>query len=135
MKTTVKLFVILLALVMQAGTVCADGEGTPLTLTISSGPKAGNINGPRRAPARPRPLYIDIFLNEVERCLSLYDPEGSTITYNIYNEDEDTVACGTISFANQPEATISLDSLEDGIYYLEVVLNGTTYSGEFGLEE
>lgn len=136
MKKSLKLIVILLAVVMQAVPVCADDNGgTPLQLYSLRTPKVGDNIGPRRAPARPTPLYIDIFLNEEDRALELYDPEGSTITYYIYNEDDDEMCSGTICFAQQEEAVISLASLPDGIYYLEIVLDGTTYEGEFGLEE
>lgn len=134
MKTTFKLFVILFVLALQATPVCADGNGTPLKLTLKSGPKVGNNPGPRRAPARPAPLFMDIFLNMEDRTLEFYNPAGSTITYYIYNEDDDEMCGGTISFAQQDEASVSLSSFPDGIYYLEIVANGTTYECEFGLE-
>ena len=135
MKTTFKLFVILFVLAsLQATPVCADDNGTPLCLTLKSGPKTGNNPGPRRAPARPTPLYMDIFLNMEDHTLDLYNPAGNTITYYIFNEDDDEMCSGTISFAQQDEATVSLASFPDGIYYLEIVVNGTTYECEFGLE-
>lgn len=138
MKTAVKVFAILLALTMQVTNVCADDDnGTPVYLFKTGDghlPISGNP-GPRRAPAAPRPLYIDVMLSEDGSCLSLYDPEGSTITYSITNEDDEEVAEGTISFAGQPNATISLEGLECGFYTLEVVLNGSTYRGGFELEE
>ena len=138
MKTVLKFFVILFALAMQVSPVCADGNdgGTPIPLCPKNnpGPITGNA-GPRRAPARPQPLCIDVYLSEDGSSLNLYDPQGNTISYTIYNEDEDEVAAGTISFVGQPNASISLDSFDYGIYYLEIVLNGVTYEGEFGLEE
>ena len=136
MKTPVKFLFVLLALCMQATTVFADGDGTPIYLfTPPSNPPIGGNAGPKRAPVRPRPLYIDVFLSEDNSCLNLYDTEGSTITYYIYSEDDEEVATGTISFVGQEEATISLQSLEPGIYYLDIVLDGVTYEGEFGIEE
>ena len=134
MKTTFKLFVILFVLALQATPVCADGNGTPLTPTVKSGPKIGNNPKPTRAPARHTPLYIEIFLNMEDRTLEFYNPAGSTITYYIYNEDDDEMCGGTISFAQQDEASVSLSSFPDGIYYLEIVVNGITYECEFGLE-
>ena len=132
MKTAVKVFAILLALTMQVTNVCADDDnGTPVYLFKTGDghlPISGNP-GPRRAPAAPRPLYIDVMLSEDGSCLSLYDPEGSTITYSITNEDDAEVAEG------QPNATIALEGLGSGLYTLEVVLNGTTYRGEFEIEE
>lgn len=136
MKKTLKLFVILLALAMQASPVCADDNGTPLFLyNLKTGPKTNNNAGPRRAPARPTPLYMDIFLNMEEHTLELFDPEGNAITYYIYNENDEEMCGGTISFAGQEEVIISLESLTTGIYYLEIVLDGTSYVGEFGLED
>ena len=135
MKTTFNLFVILFVLAaLQATPVCADDNGTPLCLTLKSGPKTNNNVGPRRAPARPTPLYMDLFLNMEDRTLDLYNPAGNTITYYIFNEDDDEMCSGTISFAQQDEASVSLASFPDGIYYLEIVVNGTTYECEFGLE-
>ena len=138
MKTVLKFFVILFALAMQVSPVCADGNngGTPVPLRPKSdpGPITGNA-GPKRAPAHTQPLCIDVYMSEDGSSLSLYDPQGNTITYTIYNEDEDEITAGTISFVGQPYASISLDSFDYGIYYLEIVLNGVTYEGEFGLEE
>ena len=136
MKTAMKILAILFALVMQVSYVHAE-NGTPVYLfkTSTDHPPITSNPGPRRVPAAPRPLYIDITLSEDGSCLNLYDPEGSTISYSITNEDEDVVAAGTISFVGQPYATISLESLDYGLYTLEVVLDGTTYMGEFGLEE
>lgn len=134
MKTSLKFFVIVLALFMQVSIVCAY-EGTPVYLYSLRTPKTGNIAGPRRTAAKPRPLYMDIFLDEDNRCLNLSDPEGNTITYYIYNEDEQVVASGTISFAEQETATISLETLGYGLYTLNIILDDTTYSGDFGLEE
>lgn len=137
MKTVLKFFVILLALAMQVSPVCAeDGNGTPVLLRPKNdpGPITGNA-GPRRSPAHYSSLNIDIFLSEDGSSLNLYDPLGNTISYTIYNEDDDEVAAGTISFLGQPNASISLESFDEGIYYLEIVLNGVTYEGEFGLEE
>lgn len=134
MKTSLKFFVIVFALFIQVSMVCAY-EGTPVYLYSLRTPKIGNNAGPSRAPAKPRPLYIDIFLDEDNRCLNLSDPEGNTITYYIYDEDEQEVASGTISFAEQETAIISLETLGYGLYTLNIVLDGTTYSGDFGLEE
>lgn len=137
MKTTMKLFVILLTLVMQVSNVCADdNSGSPVFLTKSKNdPIIGGNAGPRRAPARPRPLYLEIFLSEDGSSLNLYNPDGNTITYSIINEDDQEVAAGTISFAGQPNASISLETLDYGIYFLQIVANDVTYEGEFGLEE
>ena len=135
MKTTLKFFVILLALVMQASAVCAENNATPVYLYSSRSPKIGNNVGPKKAPARPRLLDMEITLNEEGQCLDLYDTEGSTITYYIYDEDDQEVLSGTISFAAQPNASISLESLGYGLYTLEIVLDGTSYLGEFGIEE
>lgn len=137
MKTTMKLFVILLTLVMQVSNVCADdNSGSPVFLTKSKNdPIIGGNAGPRRAPARPCPLYLEIFLSEDGSSLNLYNPDGNTITYSIINEDDQEVAAGTISFAGQPNASISLETLDYGIYFLQIVANGVTYEGEFGLEE
>ena len=132
MKTTMKLFVILLTLVMQVSNVCADdNSGSPVFLTKSKNDPI--IGG--NAPARPRPLYLEIFLSEDGSSLNLYNPDGNTITYSIINEDDQEVAAGTISFAGQPNASISLETLDYGIYFLQIVANGVTYEGEFGLEE
>ena len=135
MKTILKLSMILLAMMMQATTVFADGNGGKPVRAYTRTPKVGNNAGPKRAPAKPTLLYIDITLNEDARCLELFDTEGSNITYYIYNEDDDEVAFGEISFENQEEATISLASLEAGLYYLEIIVDGTSYEGEFGLED
>ena len=134
MKTPMKFFVILLTLVMQVSNVCADDNGGSPVLLMRSDPITGNV-GPRRAPARPRPLYLEIFLSEDGSSLNLYNPDGNTITYSIINEDDQEVAAGTISFAGQPNASISLETLDYGIYFLQIVANGVTYEGEFGLEE
>ena len=137
MKTVLKFFVILFALAMQVSPVCAeDGNGTPVLLRPKNdpGPITGNM-GPRRSPAHYGSLNIDIFLSEDGSSLNFYDPQGNTISYTIYNEDDDEVAAGTVSFLGQPNASISLESFDEGIYYLEIVLNGVTYEGEFGLEE
>lgn len=135
MKTVLKFFVIF-ALSMQVVPACAeDGIGTPLTFILKSDPIIGGNAGPKRAPAHFAPLSIQVFLSEDGSSLNLYDPQGNTISYTIYNEDDDEVAAGTISFVGQPNASISLESFDEGIYYLEIVLNGVTYEGEFGLEE
>lgn len=135
MKTLLKFFVILLALAMQVSPVCADNNGgTPLTLKLRTEPITGGNMGPRRTPAQYGSLSIQVFLSEDGSSLNLYDPQGNTISYTIYNEDDDEVAAGTISFVGQPNASISLESFDEGIYYLEIVLNGVTYEGEFGLE-
>lgn len=121
---------------MQASPVSADDNGIPLFLyNLKTGPKTNNNAGPRRAPARPTPLYMDIFLNIEERTLEMYDPEGNDITYYIYNENNEEKCSGSISFAGQEEVIVPLESLTTGIYYLKIVLDGTTYEGEFGLEE
>ena len=135
MKTTLKFFVILLALVMQASAVCAEDTGTPVYLYSSRAPKIGNNAGPKKAPARPRLLDMEISLNEESQCLDLYDTEGNTITYYIYDEDGQEVISGVISFAAQPNASISLEGLGYGLYTLEIVLDGTSDIGEFGIEE
>lgn len=136
MKKSFNLIVILLAFTMQAVPVCADDdiESTPLQLYSSRTPKVGDNAGPRRAPANPIPLYMDIFLNVTERTIELCDFDGSIISYYIYNENDVQMCSGIISFAGQPEASISLASFPAGIYYLGIIQNGITYEGEFELE-
>jgi hypothetical protein len=137
MKKSFKLIVILLALTMQAIPVCADddNEGSPLELYSSRTPKVGDNIGPRRAPANPTPLYMDIFLNLTDRTIELYDSEGSIIAYHIYNVYDVEVCSGIISFVGNEQAVISLASLPAGIYYLDIIQNGITYEGEFALDE
>jgi hypothetical protein len=137
MKTTLKFVVILFAMLMQVSTICADDTfGTHVFMVgIDDFPEIGGIAGPRRAPVRPHVLSIDVYFSEDGSCLNLYDITGSTVTYTIYNEDEEEVGCGTICFIGQPQASISLQSLEPGIYYLDIVQNGVTFEGEFGIEE
>ena len=139
MKTTVKFFVILFALVMQVCSVYADNKdnkGTPVTVkSTRDTPTVSGNAGPRRARAQVTTLDIDIYLDLTTRCLNFCDPEGRNITYNIYNEDDFLVAGGTISFALEEESTVSLADLPDGIYTLSITCDGKTYEGEFGLEE
>ena len=134
MKTTVKFFVILFALVMQISYVRADGP-TPIVVqsTRTVPTTSGNV-GPKRGRTTVEILNIDILLDQENRSLSFFDPEGRTITYYIYDEDEFEVASGTISFATVEEATVSLSGLADGIYLLSIEYDDTTYEGEFGIE-
>lgn len=134
MKTTVKFFVILFALVMQVSNVRAD-EPTPVVVQGTRNvPITGGNPGPRRGRAQVVTLDMDIMLDLENRCLNFYDTEGRTITYYIYDEDEFEVASGTISFATVEEATVSLSGLADGIYLLSIEYDDTTYDGEFGIE-
>lgn len=136
MKTTVKFFAILFALSMMVCNVYAEPKGKPVTVKTSKDtPKVSGNIGPRRAKAQVTTLDIDIYLDLTERCLNFCDTEGRNITYNIYNEDDFLVANGTISFAVEEEASVSLANLPDGIYTLSIECNGKTYEGEFGLEE
>ena len=136
MKTTVKVLVILFALAMNVTNVRADGAPKPVVVkTTKPTPLVGGNPGPKRGRSTVEILNIDILLDQENRSLSFYDPEGRTITYYIYDEDEFEVASGTISFATTEEATVSLEDLEDGIYTLCIECNNTTYEGEFGLEE
>lgn len=136
MKTTVKFFVILFALAMQVCSVYADPKGTPVTVkSVRNTPTVSGNAGPRRARAQVTTLDIDIYLDLTERCLNFCDSEGRNITYNIYDEDNFLVASGTISFAVEEEAAVSLANLPDGIYTLCIGCDGNTYEGEFGLEE
>lgn len=135
MKTTVKFFVILFALVMQISYVRADGP-TPIVVqsTRDNVPTVSGNVGPRRGRGTVETLDMDIMLDLENRCLNFYDTEGRTITYYIYDEDEFEVASGTISFATVEEATVSLSGLADGIYLLSIEYDDTTYEGEFGIE-
>lgn len=135
MKTTVKFLVILFALAMNVTNVRADGAPKPVVVKTRPVQTVGGNPGPRRGRTTVEILNIDILLDQESRSLSFYDPEGRTITYYIYDEDEFEVASGTISFATTEEATVSLEDLEDGIYTLCIECNNTTYEGEFGLEE
>ena len=85
MKTTVKFFVILFALVMQVSNVRAD-EPTPVVVqgTRTVPTTSGNV-GPRRGRAQVVTLDMDIMLDLENRCLNFYDTEGRTITYYIYD--------------------------------------------------
>lgn len=135
MKTTVKFLVILFALAMNVTNVRADGNPTPVVVKTRPVQTVGGNPGPKRGRTTVEILNIDILLDQENRSLSFYDPEGRTITYYIYDEDEFEVASGTISFATTEEATVSLEDLEDGIYTLCIECNDITYEGEFGLEE
>ena len=134
MKTKLTLFAFMLAFCMQTSVVYADDGDMPLFLNAKTGPKIGGNAGPRRAPARPAYLDMDIYLNEDIRCLKLFSAEPTTITYYIYNWDDEEVADGTLTFTGQAEAVVSLATLPEGIYFLEIVQDGTTYVGEFVLE-
>lgn len=134
MKTTVKFFVILFALVMQVSNVRADGPTPVVVQTTRDIPLVGGNVGPRRGRGTVETLDMDIMLDLENRCLNFYDTEGRTITYYIYDEDEFEVASGTISFATVEEATVSLSGLADGIYLLSIEYDDTTYDGEFGIE-
>lgn len=134
MKTTVKFFVILFALVMQVSNVRADGPKPIVVQTTKDTPSVSGNMGPRRGRGTVETLDMDIMLDLENRCLNFYDTEGRTITYYIYDEDEFEVASGTISFATVEEATVSLSGLADGIYLLSIGYDDTTYDGEFGIE-
>ena len=134
MKTTVKFFVILFALVMQVSNVRADGPRPVVVQSTRDTPTVSGNVGPKRGRATVVTLDMDIMLDLENRCLNFYDAEGRTITYYIYDEDGFEVASGDLSFATVPEAAVSLSGLEDGIYLLSIECGESTYEGEFGIE-
>lgn len=135
MKKYLSSLVIMLSFVMQSLTVLADGIqpiNTPVILQPRKAPWiVGNPKPTKSDPNLESP--VSVYLNEVSDSLLLYSPSEESVTYYIYDADEQEVCNGNVTFSEQGEASIYVGTLGDGIYTIYIVIDNDVYGGDFQL--
>ena len=126
-------FVLLIA-AMCVQTIAFAEDPTPVPLTPGpGGPILGGHDGPRKSPAQPSIFPIDVYLNETEGTLDFVLLDNvDAITYYIYDEEGALVQTEAILFDGDT-VTVDVSMLNAGEYYLQVIINGVSYSGSFVL--
>ena len=133
MKKNFYFVMFMLAIFMQSSTVLAEDTLTPVFLHEKVDPMVGGNQGPTRSPETNIEPTITAYLSESSDSLLLYSSTEETITYYIYDEDEQEVTSGSLVITEQSGATIYLGLLGEGTYTICIVVDGITFEGEFEL--
>lgn len=131
MKKLLSILAILLVFVMQSFTLVPGM--TPVLLHFKEPKINGGISGPSRSLGSGMEATIEVYLNEVSDSLLLYSPSEESVTYYIYDADEQEVCNGNVTFSEQGEASIYVGTLGDGIYTIDIVIDNDVYGGDFQL--
>lgn len=131
MKKDIRFMAILLAFVMQSMAIWSSTlNGSPVYLHYKKDPKIIGTNRPSRAPAN-KSISLNVFHDDGSQQLTLTDSSNGVYSYFIYNEEEETISQGTLSFGNNDSLYIDLWGFQSGTYVLEIICGGCTYSGTF----
>lgn len=131
MKKLLSLLVIMLAFVMQSFTILPGLTQVYLRPKIIGPVMGGNLDPSKSDPNTE--LMVWVYLNEVSDSLLLYSPSEESVTYYIYDVDEQEVCNGNVTFTEQGESSIYVGTLGNGIYTIYIVVDDDVYGGEFQL--
>lgn len=125
-------FVIMLALMMQSLTMLAQGIQRPVLLYLREAPWNDGIFRPTKSDPNVE-LSVSVYLNESSDNLLLYSLFEESVTYYIYDANEQEVCNGNVTFSEQGESSIYVGTLGNGIYTIYIVVDDDVYGGEFQL--
>lgn len=107
-------------------------SGTQIELR-SSFPASSNT-GPSRMPSK-YPLALSIIYDASSGTFVFCDKNGDSVTYCIYNDDNECVMQGVCRFDEDGLYSAYLGALLHGTYYITVQINGIEYWGTFEIKE
>lgn len=126
MRKYLRFFVVMFALVMQSSVMYADDpEGTAIVLTRILVPSNGNPKPTKQNPP------VSLYLNETTQSIDFYGSENASVTYYIYDEEEQVVSSGNILLSEQGQASVNVGMLCEGTYTVFIIVDGVAYEGEF----
>lgn len=131
MKKLLSILAILLVFVMQSFTLVPGM--TPVLLHFKEPKINAGMPGSSRSLGSGMEATIEVYLNEVSDSLLLYSPSEESVTYYIYDADEQEVCNGNVTFSEQGESSIYVGTLGDGIYTIYIVIDNDVYGGDFQL--
>lgn len=132
MKKFLSFLVIMLSLAMQSITVLAGGINTPVLLQLRVTPWQDGIHRPTKSDPNLEPP-VNVYLSEASDSLLFYSTSEESVTYYIYDADEQEVCNGSIFLSEQGEASVSISTLCEGTYSIFIEVDSLIYEGEFEL--
>ena len=135
MNRNIKFLAFLIVFMSQCTLMLADNANA-VGVQIDFYRKVPPLNGnprPSRAPAKRVVVPISAFLNESNRCLSVFSTSVENAYYYVYDEEEQEVSSGIVTFSRDAGSAINLGMLLDGEYTIEVIIDGVAYEGTFYL--
>ena len=129
MKKYLSLLVIMLAFIMQSFTILPGL--TQVYLRPRTDPYFPGTQGPSRTPALNGEPSVCVYMNEASDSLLLYSTSEESVTYYICDADEQEVCDGSVMFSEQGSASVSLGTLDEGIYTISLEVDSLIYEGEF----
>ncbi len=130
MKKFLSFLVIMLSLAMQSITALAGGINTPVLLQLRVIPWQDGIHRPTKSDPNLEPP-VNVYLSEASDSLLFYSTSEESVTYYIYDADEQEVSNGSIFLSEQGEASIYTGFLEEGVYTIYLVIDEFVYGGDF----
>ena len=127
-------FVLFIA-AMCVQTIAFAEAPTPVPLTPGpGGPIMGGHGGPQRSPIYSSICPIETYLSETEGTLEfVLSGDAADVVYSVYDEEGALIQTEAILFDGDT-VTVDVSMLNAGEYYLQVVINGVSYSGSLVLQ-
>lgn len=132
MKKYLSFLVIMLAFVMQCSILLAEGIHAPVILHYSIKPLCGGTSRPSKSDPNNDPT-VSVYLNESADSLLLYSSLEESISYYIYDDDEQELCNGSVTFSEQGEGSIYIGAFGEGSYIIDIVVDDIVYEGYFQL--
>ncbi len=109
--------------------IAENNQKTEVPLTTKTDGFHGETCKPHKVPYRNN-FPLSIYFNSEESTLEFISVESNLVTFSIFDENENVVMSSVCQLYPDSPYIVTLDSILDGIFRLEITINSTVFIGQ-----